>query len=156
MTVSEKGYGKRSALDEIKDIDGVETRVPVYRVTNRGTKGVKTMNVTEKTGHLVAFESVNDDNDLIIINESGITIRIRVADIRVMGRYTQGVRIINLEKRADSIASVCCVPTDPEEQVEEVEAGEALPEIDQNEIDAEAEEPETEESEADDDQESEE
>ena len=156
MTVSEKGYGKRSALDEIKEIDGVETRVPVYRVTNRGTKGVKTMNVTEKTGHLVAFESVNDDNDLIIINESGITIRIRVADIRVMGRYTQGVRIINLEKRADSIASVCCVPTDPEEQVEEVEAGEALPEIDQNEIDAEAEEPETEESEADDDQESEE
>ncbi|MCM1450769.1 MAG: DNA gyrase subunit A [Clostridium sp.] len=142
MTVSEKGYGKRSALDEIKIVDGVEVRDPLYRMTNRGTKGVRTMKVTEKTGHLVAFESVNDENDLIIINESGITIRIRVSDIRVMGRHTQGVRIINLEKRGDSIASVCCVPTDPEEQVEEVEAGEALPEIDQAEIEAEAEDAE--------------
>lgn len=149
MTVSEKGYGKRSVLDEVKDVDGVETLVSVYRKTNRGTKGVRTMNVTEKTGHLVAFESVNDDNDLIIINESGITIRIRVADIRIMGRNTQGVRIINLEKRGDSIASVCCVPTDPEEQVEAVEAGEALPEIDQAEIEAEASEDEADETAAD-------
>lgn len=117
MTVSEKGFGKRSLVDD-------------YRVTNRGTKGVKTMNITEKTGSLVAFESVNDNNDLIIINESGITIRIRVADVRVMGRNTQGVRIINLEKRGDSIASVCCVDSDPEEEAEVVEAGEELPEMD--------------------------
>ena len=105
MVLSENGYGKRS------DLEG-------YRITNRGGKGVKTMNVTDKTGLLVAIESVNDDNDLVIINKSGITLRIRVADIRVMGRYTQGVRLINLEKRQDQIASVCCVDTDPEEEVE--------------------------------------
>ncbi|MCC8115388.1 MAG: DNA gyrase subunit A [Bacteroidales bacterium] len=127
MTVSEKGYGKRS------DVEG-------YSVTNRGGKGVKTMNVTDRTGKLVAFESVNDDNDLIIINESGITIRIRVADIRVMGRATQGVRIINLDKRGDTIASVCCVDSDPEEEVQAVEAGEELPGLDDTEIDADAEE----------------
>ncbi|MCD8385275.1 MAG: DNA gyrase subunit A [Bacteroidales bacterium] len=127
MTVSEKGYGKRSDVE-------------AYRVTNRGTKGVKTMNVTDRTGKLVAFESVNDDNDLIIINESGITIRIRVADIRVMGRATQGVRIINLDKRGDTIASVCCVDSDPEEEVQAVEAGEELPGLDDTEIDADAEE----------------
>ncbi len=113
MTVSEKGFGKRSLLDD-------------YRVTNRGAKGVKTMNVNEKTGHLVAFESVNDDNDLIIINESGTTIRIRVADVRVMGRATQGVRIINVEKRNDTIASVCCVESNPEEEVEAVANDEEL------------------------------
>ncbi len=117
LTLSEKGYGKRSDLE-------------AYRTTNRGGKGVKTMNITEKTGHLVAFESVNDDNDLVIINESGITLRIHVADLRVMGRATQGVRIINLEKRNDSIASVCCVDSDPEETVEKIEEGEELPEMD--------------------------
>lgn len=106
---------------EVTDENGNVERVPVYRVTNRGAKGVKTMNITEKTGKLVAMKSVNDDNDLVIINKSGITIRLRVADIRVMGRATQGVRIINLEKRNDTIASVCCVDTDPEEAVEEVE-----------------------------------
>lgn len=122
MVVSENGYGKRTALDvEVTDENGNVERVPVYRVTNRGAKGVKTMNITEKTGKLVAMKSVNDDNDLVIINKSGITIRLRVADIRVMGRATQGVRIINLEKRNDTIASVCCVDTDPEEAVEEVE-----------------------------------
>ncbi len=120
LTLSEKGYGKRS------DIDG-------YRTTNRGTKGVKTMNITDKTGHLVAFESVNDDNDLVIINESGITIRIHVSDLRIMGRYTQGVRIINLDKRNDSIASVCCVDSDPEEEVEKIEEGDELPEIETSE-----------------------
>lgn len=113
MTISEKGFGKRSLLDD-------------YRVTNRGAKGVKTMNVNEKTGHLVAFESVNDDNDLIIINESGTTIRIRVADVRVMGRATQGVRIINVEKRNDTIASVCCVDSNPEEEVEAIANDEEL------------------------------
>ena len=116
LTLSEKGYGKRTELD-------------AYRTTNRGAKGVKTMNITDKTGHLVAFESVNDDNDLVIINESGITIRIHVSDLRVMGRATQGVRIINLDKRGDSIASVCCVDSDPEEEVEKIEEGEELPEI---------------------------
>jgi DNA gyrase subunit A len=114
MVVSENGYGKRS------DIDG-------YRITNRGGKGVKTMNVTEKTGALVAIKSVTDDNDLMIINRSGITLRIRMADIRVMGRATQGVRIINLDKRGDEIASVCCVDTDPEEEaVEAIENPEVL------------------------------
>ena len=114
MVVSENGYGKRS------DIDG-------YRITNRGGKGVKTMNVTDKTGKLVAIKSVTDDNDLMIINRSGITLRIRLADIRVMGRATQGVRIINLDKRGDEIASVCCVDTDPEEEaVEAIENPEVL------------------------------
>ncbi|MDE5812253.1 MAG: DNA gyrase subunit A [Muribaculaceae bacterium] len=140
MVISEKGFGKRSLLEE-------------YRVTNRGGKGVKTMNITEKTGKLVALLSVNDDNDLVIINKSGILIRVRVTDIRVMGRATQGVRIINLDKRGDEIASVCCVDTDPEEEVEAVDAeGEelaAMPEeevIDEEIVDdeAESESPETE------------
>lgn len=107
MVISEKGYGKRSLLED-------------YRITNRGGKGVKTINVTEKTGHLVAMKSVTDENDLVIINKSGITLRINVSDIRVMGRATQGVRLINLEKRNDDIASVCCVDSDPEEPVEEI------------------------------------
>ena len=116
MVISENGFGKRSLLDG-------------YRITNRGGKGVKTMNITEKTGSLVAIKSVDDDCDLVIINRSGITLRIRVADIRVMGRATQGVRIINLEKRGDEIASVCCVATDPEEEaVEAIENPEMLPE----------------------------
>ena len=127
MTVSENGYGKRSELDG-------------YRQTNRGTKGVKTMNVTDKTGHLVAFESVNDDNDLVIINHSGITIRIHVADIRIMGRAAQGVKIINLDKRGDTIASVCCVDSDPEEETAQVVEGEELPEISETELAAEQEE----------------
>lgn len=114
MVVSENGYGKRSLLED-------------YRITNRGGKGVKTMNVTEKTGTLVAIKSVSDENDLVIINRSGITLRVRMTDIRVMGRATQGVRIINLEKRGDEIASVCCVDTDPEEEaVEALENPEIL------------------------------
>ena len=111
MVLSENGFGKRSLLED-------------YRITNRGGKGVKTMNVTDKTGALVAIMSVNDENDLVIINKSGITLRIHVADFRVMGRATQGVRVINLEKRNDSIASVCCVDTDPEEEVEQVDGEE--------------------------------
>ncbi len=106
MVISENGFGKRSLLDG-------------YRITNRGGKGVKTMNITEKTGAVVAIKSVDDENDLVIINRSGITLRMRVADIRVMGRNTQGVRVINLEKRGDEIASVCCVDTDPEEEAVE-------------------------------------
>ena len=116
MVLSENGYGKRSYLED-------------YRITNRGGKGVKTMNVTDKTGSLVAIKSVNDENDLVIINKSGITLRIHVADFRVMGRATQGVRVINLEKRNDTIASVCCVDTDPEEDVEQVD-GEVIEGVD--------------------------
>ena len=114
MVLSENGYGKRSLLED-------------YRITNRGGKGVKTINVTDKTGALVAIKSVNDENDLVIINKSGITLRIHVADFRVMGRATQGVRVINLEKRSDSIASVCCVDADSEEEVEQVD-GEVIEE----------------------------
>lgn len=105
MVLSENGFGKRSELE-------------AYRVTNRGGKGVKTMNITDKTGRLVSILSVNDENDLVIINRSGITLRVNVDAIRVMGRATQGVRVINLEKRNDVIASVCCVPTDPEEEAD--------------------------------------
>lgn len=106
MVVSSKGYGKRSALDD-------------YRITNRGGKGVKTLALTEKTGELVAIKSVTDENDLVIINKSGITLRLPLASIRVMGRNTQGVKLIDLTKRTDAIASVCKVDSDPEEEVEE-------------------------------------
>ncbi len=99
MVVSEQGYGKRSLIED-------------YRITNRGGKGVKTLNITEKTGYLVAIKCVTDENDLVIINKSGITLRMKVADVRVMGRATQGVRLINLEKRNDEIASVCKVLSD--------------------------------------------
>ena len=101
LVVSEKGMGKRSELDH-------------YRITHRGGKGVKTMNITDKTGKLIAIKNVNDDNDLVIINKSGIMIRMKVTDLRVMGRNTQGVRLINLEKKNDEIASVCKVQTQPE------------------------------------------
>ncbi len=106
MVVSENGYGKRSDVED-------------YRKTARGAKGVKTLNVTEKTGRLVAIKSVTDDNDLMIINKSGISIRLKVADVRTAGRATQGVRLINLTKKNDSIASVCKVMTTPEEEIEE-------------------------------------
>ena len=112
MVVSEQGYGKRTRLT---DDDGEE----VYRITNRGGKGVKTLNITEKTGKLVAIKSVTDENDLMIINKSGITIRLSVANVRVMGRATQGVRLINLEKRNDEIASVCKVLSEIVEEVTE-------------------------------------
>lgn len=111
LVVSEQGYGKRTNLN---DEDGE----PVYRITNRGGKGVKTLNITEKTGKLVSIKNVTDDNDLMIINKSGITIRVKISDIRIMGRATQGVRLINLEKRNDEIASVCKVNS--EELDEEV------------------------------------
>jgi DNA gyrase subunit A len=101
MVVSEQGFGKRSEIED-------------YRITNRGGKGVKTMNITDKTGKLVAIKTVTDDNDLMIINKSGITIRMHVADFRVMGRATQGVRLINLEKRNDEIGSVCKVNAEQE------------------------------------------
>jgi DNA gyrase subunit A len=93
LVVSEKGYGKRSKLDD-------------YRVTNRGGKGVKTMKISDKTGDLIDIKNVTEDNDLMIINKSGVTIRVAVADLRVTGRTTQGVRLINLDKKQDAIASV--------------------------------------------------
>lgn len=108
MVVSEQGYGKRSDIED-------------YRITNRGGKGVKTMNITDKTGLLVAIKSVTDENDLMIINKSGITIRLKVTDIRVMGRATQGVRLINLTKKNDQIASVCKVISQPDEEEEILE-----------------------------------
>ena len=96
MVVSEKGYGKRSDIED-------------YRKTNRGAKGVKTLSITDKTGRLVAIKSVTDNDDLMIINKSGITIRLKLADVRVMGRATQGVKLIDLTKKNDVIASVCKV-----------------------------------------------
>jgi DNA gyrase subunit A len=104
LVVSEKGYGKRSDLDD-------------YRITNRGGKGVKTINITDKTGKLVTIKNVTDDNDLMIINKSGIAIRFEVSSLRIMGRATQGVRLINLEKREDEIASICKVAS--EAQIED-------------------------------------
>lgn len=106
LVVSENGYGKRSPLDE-------------YRVTNRGGKGVRTMNITEKTGMLIAIKNVTDQNDLMIINKSGLTIRLAIADIRVTGRATQGVKLINLRNN-DSIASVASVPKSEDKDEESV------------------------------------
>ena len=104
MVVSENGYGKRSNIDD-------------YRVTNRAGKGVITLNVTEKTGKLVGIKAVTDENDLMIINKSGITIRMKVSAFRLTGRATQGVKLINLEKRGDQIGSVCKVSSEEEEGI---------------------------------------
>ncbi len=109
LVVSEQGYGKRTHIDD-------------YRITNRGGKGVKTINITEKTGKLVAIKTVTDDNDLMIINKSGIAIRTKVSEINVIGRATQGVRLINLGKRNDEIASVCKVLSEAEEKEAEEKA----------------------------------
>ena len=129
MVVSENGYGKRSDIED-------------YRKTNRGGKGVKTLNITDKTGSLVAIKSVTDENDLMIINKSGITIRLKVADVRIMGRATQGVRLIDLEKRNDQIGSVCKVASENEE--EEVQ-DEATPATDIQPVDGETIQPVTDE-----------
>jgi DNA gyrase subunit A len=109
LVLSENGFGKRTDLDE-------------YRITNRGGKGVKTINITEKTGKLISIQAVTDQNDLMIINRSGLTIRTAVEQIRVAGRATQGVKIINL-REGDVIASVMAVPkSEEEEAVEAVDA----------------------------------
>ena len=112
LVVSEKGYGKRSMIAD-------------YRVTNRSGKGVKTLSLTDKTGPVVAIKCVTDDDDLMIINKSGVAIRLKLSEVRVMGRATQGVRLINLEKRGDIISSVCQVPTEEEEQPEDIEISES-------------------------------
>ena len=107
LVVSDQGYGKRSDIED-------------YRITNRGGKGVKTLNITDKTGELIAIKSVTDENDLMIINKSGITIRLCMSEVRVQGRATQGVRLINLTKKNDQIASVCkVIHSDEEEENEE-------------------------------------
>ena len=120
MVVSENGYGKRSDVDD-------------YRKTARGAKGVKTISITEKTGRLVAIKVVTDENDLMIINKSGILIRMKVADVRVMGRATQGVRLINLTKKNDVIASVCKVMTETEEEPETIVEPDETPNVDNTE-----------------------
>ena len=133
LVVSENGYGKRSYIDDPEDGE------PVYRITNRGGKGVKTISITEKTGNLVAIKSVTDTDDLMIINKSGIAIRLEVKDLRVMGRATQGVKLINL-KNNDSIAAVAKVMHDEDEvdateivgDIEGLEAGTTLDNIEDN------------------------
>lgn len=110
LVVSEEGYGKRSAVDD-------------YRITARGAKGVKTINVTDKTGKLIALKAVNDDDDLMIINRSGVAIRMPLHDLRLQGRATQGVKLIDLAKRGETIAAVCKVPSD---QNDEENTGEEL------------------------------
>lgn len=108
LVVSENGYGKRSMLED-------------YRITSRGAKGVKTLNITEKTGSLIAIKDVTDDNDLMIINKSGITIRVAVSDIRVAGRATQGVKLINIKDK-DSIAAVCRVNKSEDKPIEDIDS----------------------------------
>ena len=115
LVVSEKGYGKRSDVQD-------------YRITNRGGKGVITLAVTEKTGQLMAIKSVTNDQDLMIINKSGITIRLHLDSIKIQGRATQGVKLIELQKRNDVIANVCVVPQDDEEELPEEAQAQELPE----------------------------
>lgn len=126
LVVSQNGYGKRTYLNDPEDGEAI------YRITNRGGKGVKTLNVTEKTGSLIALKSVTDDNDLMIINISGITIRLEVSQMRVMGRATQGVKLINL-KGTDTIAAVAKVPaSEDEEVISDTAADDSLPSNDSN------------------------
>ena len=103
-----KGFGKRTALDD-------ENGEPIYRVTNRGGKGVKTMNLTDKTGLLIGIDAVTDDDDLMLITKSGTAIRMAIDTIRVMGRATQGVKLIELQKRNDTLMFGCIVPKEEEE-----------------------------------------
>ena len=105
LVLSEKGFGKRSLVED-------------YRVTNRGGKGVKTMKISDKTGDLIAIDKISDDNDLMIINRSGITIRLSAGEIRTSGRATQGVKLINLTKKQDEIASVAVVNHEVEEEAD--------------------------------------
>lgn len=124
LVVTENGYGKRTKL---VDDDGED----VYRITNRGGKGVKTLNITDKTGMLIAINVVTDEDDLMIINKSGLTIRMKVSDLRVMGRATQGVRLINI-KGNDSIAAVAKVMREDEELIDEADVNENGTEIENN------------------------
>jgi DNA gyrase subunit A len=117
--VSEKGYGKRTFLNDPEDQE------PVYRITNRGGKGVKTLNITDKTGKLLSIQNVFDEDDLMIITKSGVTIRMHVDTIRTMGRAAQGVKLINLKSNAE-IAAIARVPRSEDEDEEFMENGEVL------------------------------
>ncbi len=119
MVVSENGFGKRSEVEE-------------YRKTSRAAKGVKTIAITEKTGKLVAIKNVTDDNDLMIINKSGVVIRLAVSDVRVMGRATQGVRLINLAKKNDIIASVCKVMSSELQATVEAESRQQMEKVEED------------------------
>jgi DNA gyrase subunit A len=110
--ISEKGFGKRTDLDD-------ENGEPIYRITNRGGKGVKTMNLTDKTGNLIGLEAVTDEQDLMLITKSGTAIRMAMDTIRVMGRATQGVKLIELQKRNDTLMFGCVVPKEEQEEVTE-------------------------------------
>jgi DNA gyrase subunit A len=123
LVISEKGFGKRTDLDD-------ENGEPIYRVTNRGGKGVKTMNLTDKTGNLIGLEAVTDDQDLMLITKSGTAIRMAMDTIRVMGRATQGVKLIELQKRNDTLMFGCTVPKEETEEV--VENTDATAEENQN------------------------
>ena len=114
LVISEKGFGKRTALDD-------ENGEPIYRVTNRGGRGVKTMNLTDKTGLLIGIDAVTDDDDLMLITKSGTAIRMAIETIRIMGRATQGVKLIELQKRNDTLMSGCIVPKEEEEQTKNAE-----------------------------------
>ena len=113
LVISEKGYGKRTALDD-------ENGEPIYRITNRGGKGVKTLNITDKTGALVGLEAVTDEDDLMLITKSGTAIRMAIDTISVQGRNTQGVKLIELQKRNDTLMSGCIVPKEEEETVDAI------------------------------------
>jgi DNA gyrase subunit A len=119
LVVSEKGFGKRTFLNDPED------KEPVYRITNRGGKGVKTMNITDKTGKLLSIQNVRDEDDLMIITKSGVTIRMHIDTIRTMGRAAQGVKLINLKNNAE-IAAIANVPR-TEDEDDEAELLDALP-----------------------------
>ena len=112
LVISEKGYGKRTALDD-------ENGEPIYRITNRGGKGVKTLNITDKTGALVGLHAVTDEDDLMLITKSGTAIRMAMDAISVQGRATQGVKLIELQKRNDTLMFGCIVPKEEEETASE-------------------------------------
>ena len=126
LVISEKGYGKRTALDD-------ENGEPIYRITNRGGKGVRTMNLTDKTGELIGIDAVTDEDDLMLIKKNGVAIRMAISSIRVMGRATQGVKLIELQKRNEEIAFGCIVPKQ-EEEVAEAEDAEGMTEAGEAEV----------------------
>ena len=135
LVVSEKGYGKRTPIDIPNEEGGIDN---IYRITNRGTKGVKTLDITEKTGKMVAIKNVTDENDIMIINKSGIVIRLSMKECRLQGRATQGVRLINLTKKNDVIASVCKVMGSELENLVEQESRAAWAKINGEEEEADA------------------
>ena len=125
LVISEKGFGKRTALDD-------ENGEPIYRITNRGGKGVKTIALTDKTGALVGLHAVRDDEDLMLITKSGTAIRMAMESIRVQGRATQGVKLIELQKRNDVLMFGCVVPKEEQEETPETQENTESPETPEN------------------------